>query len=105
MHRFFALLLKSVVHMKAMPAVNLDPERISEVVINLVENALAVCEEGDSVNVSAGRYPARQGFVLIEVADISLGIPGYVTSLPQKTSDAPVVERDPGRAPWRGPVK
>lgn len=30
---------------------------------------------------------------MIEVGDIALGIPGYVTSLPQKLTDAPVVER------------
>lgn len=39
---------------------------------------------------------------LVEVADTAQGIPGYVTSLPQKVSDAPVVERDPQRAPWTG---
>jgi hypothetical protein len=30
---------------------------------------------------------------MIEVGDIALGIPGYVTSLPQKLTDAPVIER------------
>lgn len=30
---------------------------------------------------------------MIEVGDIALGIPGYVSSLPQKLTDAPVVER------------
>ena len=40
---------------------------------------------------------------LIEVADTAQGIPGYVTSLPQKLTDAPVVERDPNRAGWMGP--
>ena len=30
---------------------------------------------------------------MIEVGDISGGIPGYVSSLPQKLTDAPVVER------------
>jgi hypothetical protein len=40
---------------------------------------------------------------MIEVADTALGIPGYVTSLPQKLTDAPVAERDPTKAPWMGP--
>ncbi|HOW69263.1 MAG TPA: hypothetical protein PKY77_01580 [Phycisphaerae bacterium] len=40
---------------------------------------------------------------LIEVADTARGIPGYVSSLPQKLTDAPVVERDPNKAGWMGP--
>ncbi len=40
---------------------------------------------------------------LIEVADTAQGIPGYVTGLPQKLTDAPVAERDPDQAPWMGP--
>jgi hypothetical protein len=40
---------------------------------------------------------------LIEVADIAQGILGYVTSLPQKISNAPVADRDPDNAPWMGP--
>ncbi len=42
---------------------------------------------------------------MIEVADTALGIPGYVTSLPQKLTDAPVVERDPNKAGWMGPAE
>jgi hypothetical protein len=30
---------------------------------------------------------------LVEVGDIAQGIPGYVSSVPQKLTDAPVVER------------
>ena len=40
---------------------------------------------------------------MIEAADTARGIPGYVTSLPQKLTDAPVVERDPNKAGWMGP--
>jgi hypothetical protein len=40
---------------------------------------------------------------LIEAADTAQGIPGYVTSLPQKLTDAPVAERNPHKAPWMGP--
>lgn len=39
---------------------------------------------------------------LIEVADIAQGIPGYVTSLPQKVSDAPVADRNMDKNPWMG---
>ncbi|HOW69265.1 MAG TPA: hypothetical protein PKY77_01590 [Phycisphaerae bacterium] len=40
---------------------------------------------------------------LIEVADTAQGIPGYVTSLPRKLTNVPVVERDPSKAGWMGP--
>ncbi|MBN2024741.1 MAG: hypothetical protein JW809_18325 [Pirellulales bacterium] len=40
---------------------------------------------------------------MIEVFDVAQGVPGYVTSLPQKLTDAPVVERDPAKARWMGP--
>jgi len=30
---------------------------------------------------------------LVEVGDIALGIPGYVSSVPHKLTDAPVIER------------
>ena len=39
---------------------------------------------------------------LIEVADTALGVPGYVTSLPQKISDKPVADRDLSNTPWAG---
>ena len=32
---------------------------------------------------------------LIEVSDIAQGISGYVSTVPYKLTDAPVVERDP----------
>jgi len=40
---------------------------------------------------------------MIEVADTAMGFPGYVTSLPKKLTDAPVIERDPSRPGWLGP--
>ena len=46
---------------------------------------------------------AKPDAFMIEVADIAQGIPGYVTSLPRKNSDAPVIERDPYKARWQGP--
>jgi hypothetical protein len=40
---------------------------------------------------------------MIEVADTAMGFPGYVTSLPRKLTDAPVVERDYTKPGWLGP--
>jgi PhoPQ-activated pathogenicity-related protein len=41
-----------------------------------------------------GLLPGKQpDAFMVEVGDIALGFPGYVSSLPQKLTDAPVVER------------
>ncbi len=59
--------------------------------------------EGDYYETSVpGAMPDAY---LIEVADTAQGVPGYVTSLPQKLTDAPVAERNPHTAPWLGPVE
>jgi len=42
---------------------------------------------------------------MIEVADIANGVPGYITSLPIKVSDAPVLDRKASEAGWMGPPK
>ena len=56
---------------------------------------------GDAYETSVpGRTPDA---FMIEVADTAMGFPGYVTSLPQKLTDAPVIERDPSRPGWLGP--
>ena len=42
--------------------------------------------------------------VIIEpVADVAMGIPGYVTSLPTKLTDAPLLDRPAAEAGWLGP--
>lgn len=47
-------------------------------------------------------YGAKPDAFMIEVADKAMGYRGYVTSLPQKISDAPVVQRNSRRPPWAG---
>ena len=57
---------------QGLPLVNIDSHRISQVLRNLLENALAHTAKGDAINVAA----ARQGdWVEISVADTGEGIP------------------------------
>jgi PhoPQ-activated pathogenicity-related protein len=42
---------------------------------------------------------------MIEVTDIAMGFPGYVTSLPIKVTNAPVLDRKAQEAGWMGPRK
>lgn len=52
---------------------------------------LLMVKNGDHYEaVLGGKIPDA---FMIEVGDIALGIPGYVSSLPQKLTDAPVIER------------
>ncbi len=55
-----------------LPAVNIDSRRISQVLRNLLENALAHTAEGDAITVTA----AQQGnWVEVSVVDTGEGIP------------------------------
>jgi PAS domain S-box-containing protein len=54
------------------PAVNVDPERIMQVLANLIANAVKFTEPGGQVTVSAER---RDDEVVISVADTGPGIP------------------------------
>lgn len=57
---------------QGLPLVNIDSQRINQVLRNLLENALAHTAKGDAINVAA----ARQGdWVEISVADTGEGIP------------------------------
>mgnify|MGYP001042693990 CR=1 FL=1 len=57
---------------QGLPLVNIDSHRISQVLRNLLENALAHTAKGDAINVAA----AEQGdWVEISVADTGEGIP------------------------------
>jgi PhoPQ-activated pathogenicity-related protein len=52
---------------------------------------LLMTEEGDCYEATlSGKVPDA---FFVEVGDTALGIPGYVSSLPQKLTDVPVVER------------
>ncbi len=52
---------------------------------------LLMTKDGDQYEaVLGGKVPDAW---MVEVGDISQGIPGYVSSLPQKLTDAPVIER------------
>ncbi|MBN2021716.1 MAG: hypothetical protein JW809_02895 [Pirellulales bacterium] len=42
-------------------------------------------------------FGAAPDAFMVEVGDTAMGFPGYVSSLPQKLTDAPVVERAPSR--------
>jgi len=69
--------------------------------VNLMWYDWLMVKRGDYYETSSPG--ARPDAFMIEVADIAQGIPGYVTSLPQKISDAPVVERDSSKARFLGP--
>lgn len=55
-----------------LPPVNIDAQRISQVVRNLIENAVAHTTKGDSITVSARQ---QNSWVEISVADTGEGIP------------------------------
>lgn len=57
------------------PVVNGDPERLHQVVANLLDNAVRFSPPGGAVEVRAGLVPhERPGAVLIEVCDQGPGI-------------------------------
>jgi signal transduction histidine kinase len=57
---------------KRLPAVNIDAHRVSQVLRNILENAVAHTNRGDTITVSAGE---RGGWVEISVVDTGDGIP------------------------------
>ncbi len=50
-----------------------DKNRIRQVFVNIIDNAIKYSDEGDSVTISAQR--AKDGFVDIVIADTGIGIP------------------------------
>mgnify|MGYP001031149944 CR=1 FL=1 len=56
---------------------------------------LATFRVTDADRIVEGRLEAPLQPFLIEVSDIAQGISGYVSTVPCKLTDAPVVERDP----------
>ncbi|MFQ5442117.1 MAG: sensor histidine kinase [Thermodesulfobacteriota bacterium] len=55
-----------------LPGVSGDSDRIEQVVVNLLDNAIKYTPAGGSVRVSAG---ADDGYVRVEVSDTGIGIP------------------------------
>jgi signal transduction histidine kinase len=56
----------------APPAVSIDAHRIKQVLLNLLENAVAHTEKGGKITVTAGR---REKMIYVSVADTGEGIP------------------------------
>ena len=65
----------------ATPALHADGDRLRQVLINLVDNAIKYTPEDGQVAVSAA--PAADGMVAIAVEDSGIGIPGQ--DLPRLT--------------------
>lgn len=61
-----------VVAAEAVPAIEMDPMRMRQVVTNLVDNAIRVMPDGGTITLSVA---AADGHLLIEVADDGPGIP------------------------------
>jgi len=55
-----------------LPSVNIDSQRIAQVLHNLLDNAMAHTDSGDSINVSAIQ---KDNWVEVSVADTGKGIP------------------------------
>jgi signal transduction histidine kinase len=58
----------------AIPLVSADPERILQILINLLDNALKFTPAGGSVTVTAGLSPKDPEYVCISVADTGRGV-------------------------------
>jgi signal transduction histidine kinase len=55
-----------------LPTVNIDPHRIKQVLLNLLENAVAHTDKGGSITVTAWR---KDNFVHVSITDTGEGIP------------------------------
>ena len=60
---------------RGLPLVELDESRITQVIINLVNNALKFTEEGGEITVSVGASAAKEDFMEVSVRDTGRGIP------------------------------
>lgn len=58
-----------------LPRVELDENRITQVITNLVNNSLKFTDSGGHITVSVSASPDREGFVDLAVADTGRGIP------------------------------
>jgi len=58
-----------------LPAVEVDPDRLSEIIINLLDNALFACRAGGVVTLLAYAGEPARSEVCIEIRDTGAGIP------------------------------
>lgn len=65
----------------SLPFVYGDPDRILEILINLIENAIKFTPQDGAVTVQACRIPTDPDFVCVSVADTGCGIKPEVRSL------------------------
>ena len=65
----------------ALPLVHGDPDRIFEVLINLIDNAIKFTPAEGSVTVQAGLMPTDPGFVCLSVVDTGTGVAPEARSL------------------------
>lgn len=64
-----------------MPFVYGDPDRVLEVLINLIDNAIKFTPSEGAVSISASRVPSDPEFVCVSVIDTGSGIPPEARSL------------------------
>jgi len=62
------------VEVNTIPPMTLDPDRLFEVLINLLDNALAACREGDAITVKTAWCLAPRSGVCIWIEDTGVGI-------------------------------
>jgi signal transduction histidine kinase len=63
------------VNHRPLPEISLDPDHIFEALVNLLDNALAACREGDSVKVTTALCTVPRNGLCIWVEDTGAGIP------------------------------
>jgi signal transduction histidine kinase len=59
---------------RPLPMVNADPDRIRQIMLNLINNALTYAREGKRISI---RVKADKEFVIMEVQDYGPGIPAH----------------------------
>ena len=57
----------------ALPPIRADRDRLAQVLVNILDNAVKFTTAGGSVSVTAG--PAEEGFLAVRIADTGIGIP------------------------------
>jgi signal transduction histidine kinase len=58
-----------------LPLVNIDSNQMSEVLLNVLDNALAACNPGEFIRVKSSENGGLEKGILLEVTDQGCGIP------------------------------